>query len=69
MNNINIYNNNLSKVLFILEKDDSIGYDLSTHCDIEKLSFLPNEKEVLFLPFSSFAIKEINEINWHNDKI
>ena len=69
LKNINIYNNNLSKVLFILEKDDSIGYDLSTHCDIEKLSFLPNEKEVLFLPFSSFAIKEINEINWHNDKI
>ena len=35
--------NDLNKVLFILEKDDNIDYDLSTHGDIEKLSFYPNE--------------------------
>ena len=52
----------LSKVLFILEKDDSIGYNLSTHGDIEKISFIPDEKEVLFFPFSSFEIKDIKEI-------
>ena len=37
-----------------------MDYSLSTHADIEKISFYPNEKEVLFFPFSSFEIKEIN---------
>ena len=62
-------NKNISKVLFILEKDDIIGYNLSTHGDIEKISFYPNEKEVLFFPFSSFEIKNINEIYLKNEKI
>ena len=62
-------NKNISKVLFILEKDDNIGYNLSTHGDIEKISFYPNEKEVLFFPFSSFEIKNINEIYLKNEKI
>ena len=62
-------NNNLSKVLFILEKDENIGYNLSTHGDIEKISFYPNEKEVLFFPFSSFEIKNIKEINFNNENI
>ena len=47
-------NNNLFKVLYILEKDDNIDYNLSTHGDIENLSCFPNEKEVLFFPFSTF---------------
>ena len=62
-------NKNISKVLFILEKDDNIGYNLSTHGDIEKISFFPNEKEVLFFPFSSFEIKNINETYLKNEKI
>ena len=53
--------NDLSKVLFILEKDNNVGYNLSTHGDIEKISFYPKEKEVLFFPFSSFEIKAIKE--------
>ena len=57
-NNDNI---NLCKVLFVLEKDDNIEYNLSTHADIEKLSFFPGEREVLFFPFSSFEIKDIKE--------
>ena len=61
-------NPNLSKVLFILEKDDNIGYNLSTHGDIEKISYFPNEKEVLFFPFSSFEIKEIKDINIGKEK-
>jgi len=61
-------NKNLSKVLYILEKDDSIGYNLSTHGDIEKISSIPSEKEVLFFPFSSFEIKEIKEINIGKEK-
>ena len=58
----------LSKVLFILEKDDNIGYNLSTHGDIEKISFIPNEKEVLFFPFSSFEIKDIKETDIGTEK-
>ena len=54
---------NLSKVLYILENDNNLGYNLSTHGDIEEISFYPNEKEVLFFPFSSFEIQEINPVN------
>ena len=54
---------NSFRVLFILEKDDNIEYNLSTHADIEKISFFPGEKEVLFFPFSSFEIKEIKPVN------
>ena len=56
-------NKNQSLVLFVLEKNDSIDYTLSTHGDIEKFSFYKGEKEVLFFPFSSFEIKDIREIN------
>ena len=60
---------NLSKVLFILEKDDNCGYNLSTHGDIEKISFFPNEREVLFFPFSSFEIKSLEEKYMGKEKI
>ena len=50
---------NLSKVLFIIEKDEIMNYSLSTHSDIENISKYPSEKEVLFFPYSSFEIKEI----------
>ena len=50
---------NLPKILFILENDKNERYNLSTHGDIEKISCYPNEKEVLFFPFSSFEIKDI----------
>ena len=59
---------NLSEVLFILEKDDNLDYNLSTHGDIEKISYFSNEKEVLFFPFSSFEIKELKEIDIGNEK-
>ena len=60
---------NLSKVLFVLEKDDNCGYNLSTHGDIEKISFFPNEREVLFFPFSSFEIKSLEEKYIGKEKI
>ena len=60
---IDYYSQNLSKkfgkVLFILEREINIDYNLSTHVDVGKLSLLPNEREVLFFPFSSFEIKTI----------
>ena len=68
LNSIN-NNNNLEKVLFILDKDDTIDHNNSSHADIEKISFYPNEKEVLFFPFSSFEIKSIQIIKLNNEKI
>ena len=59
---------NLSKVLFVLEKDDNTENNLSTHADIEKLSFFPDEREVLFFPFSSFEIKNIKETIIGNER-
>ena len=52
-----INNDNLNKVLYIVENDSELDYNLATHGDIENISFYPNEKEVLFFPFSSFEIK------------
>ena len=59
--------NGLVKVLFILEKNEDIDYSLSTHADIEKISYYPNEKEVLFFPFSSFEIQEVQQKNINNE--
>ena len=66
--NINDSNKSFNKVLFVLEKNNNIDYNLSTHIDIEKISF-ENDKKVLFLPFSSFEINEIKEININNKKV
>ena len=52
----------LKKVLYTLEKDINLDYSLSTHADIEKISCIPTEREVLFFPFSSFEIKSLQEI-------
>ena len=59
---------NLKKVLYILEKDDKIDYSLSTHSDIENISIYPYEKEVLFFPFSSFEIIKINDLDIGEEK-
>ena len=54
--------------IMVFDKDSEIDYILASHSDIEKISFYPNEKEVLFFPFSSFEIKEIKEINKEKKK-
>ena len=64
----NKFKSTKSKVLYILEKDETLGYNLSTHGDIEEISFLTYEKEVLFFPFSSFEIKNIEEVEFKNKK-
>ena len=51
-----------------MEKDDNLKYDLATHADIEKISYLPSEQEVLFFPFSSFEIKDIKEKELNKDE-
>jgi len=67
--NIKTENENLFKVVYILEKDDKIDYSLSTHCDMENISIHPKDKEVLFFPFSCFEIKCINETIYNNEKM
>ena len=62
-------NKNLLNVLFILEKDDNMDYNLMTHCDMETVSLYPKEGEVLFFPFSCFEIKDIKEMKIYNEKI
>ena len=52
---------NFSKVLFILEKDGNLDYNLATHCDLEKISYFKEQRQVLFFPFSSFGINKIKE--------
>ena len=52
----------LKKVLYTLEKDKNLDYSLSTHADIQEISCIPTEREVLFFPFSSFEIKSLQEI-------
>ena len=68
LNHDNNFDEKLSKVLFILKKDDTLEYSLLTHADIEQLSFYPREKEVLFFPFSSFEIQKIEEKNINGEK-
>ena len=60
-------NENISRVLFKLEKKVN-DYNLSTHGDISKLSVYPDEEEVLFFPFSTFAIKNMKETIIENEK-
>ena len=60
----NNYSNNLYNVLFILDKCENNNYPVS-NIDMGNISFFPLEKEVLFVPFSSFEIESIkdNKIN------
>ena len=62
-------NKNLSSVLYILEKNDNLDDNLVSCSDMEKLSFYPNEEEVLFFPFSSFIIKDIKETSFNDKKL
>jgi len=64
-----INNDKISKVCFILEKDDNINYNYFTHFEPEQISIYPGEDEVIFFPFSAFEIKEFKETNFHGEKI
>ena len=54
-------NPDLLNVFFILEKEENLNYNLSTHGDIEKISYFPSEKEVLFFPFSTFEVIDVDD--------
>jgi len=54
-------NNEISPVLYILEKDNNIDESLLTNVYCGKISAFKKEEEILFLPFSCFEIKDIRE--------
>ena len=61
MNKINNNDQNLLKVLIKLEKEEKLDYNLSTYADIKNVSLFPIKREVLFFPFSSFEIINIDD--------
>ena len=61
--------NEYTDVIFILEIEKNLDFNLFSLCYIEKYSFYPNEKEVLVFPFSSFEIKDVKEVNFNGRKI
>ena len=58
-----------SKVLFVLEKEDNLSYGSSTYCDIEKISYFSDQKEVLFFPFSPFEVRNIKKVYLNREDI
>ena len=58
----------LFRVLYIIEKNDKLEYNLATHSDIEELALIKDEREILFFPFSSFEVKKIKVINIDKEK-
>ena len=48
--------NTMKRVLFILKSNKKENTIFNTHADIEKYSFFPKEKEILFFPYSCFDI-------------
>ena len=64
----NLNDTNLRKVFFVLEKNNN-EYSLSSHADIEEISFHRNEKEVLFFPFSAFEIIDIEDAIINNENV
>jgi len=52
--------------MLTIVRDEDQQYDLFTQADIEEISCFPEEKEVLFFPFSAFGI---NKFSYESDKI
>jgi len=58
-NKTNYEKDNLVPVFFHLIKKEDINKSLYSHINIRKISKFPKEKEVLFLPFTSFEILSV----------
>ena len=59
INKAQIYIRYGRNTLLFLNMTTNNEFDLKTHADIEEFSFYPNEKQVLFFPFSAFGFKDI----------
>ena len=53
-------------IVFILKKNNNILNKYSSNADIEHLSKFPDEKEVLFFPYTTFCLKNIYEKKHEN---
>ena len=61
-NKSNYEKNNLVPVFFHLIKKEDIKESLYSHIKVDNISFYPNEKEILFLPFTCFEILSVTPI-------
>ena len=61
------YNESCYRVVFYLKNNDSIYNKYSSNADIENLSVIKNEKEVLFFPYTTFCLKNIYKGEYDNE--
>ena len=59
---------NFYRVIFILKNNSEILNKYSSNADLENLSAIPSEKEVLFFPYTTFCLKNIFEKIEENQK-
>ena len=59
-------NNNCYRIVFILKNNKGIDNKYSSNADIENLSVIEIEKEVLFFPYTTFCLKNIFEGEYDN---
>ena len=60
-------NESCYRVVFYLKNNDSIYNKYSSNADIENLSVIKNEKEVLFFPYTAFCLKNIYKGEYDNE--
>ena len=69
-NNINKFlgktDKNYYGVVYVLKNNKSILNKYSSNADIEFLSIYPEEKEVLFFPYTTFCLNDIREEKYEN---
>ena len=53
-------------IIFLLKNNKNIAKNYSSNADIECLSKYPDEKEVLFFPYTTFCLKNIYEQKYEN---
>lgn len=54
------------RIVFILKNNSTLSKKYSSNADIEYLSKFPDEKEVLFFPYTTFCLKNIYEKKYEN---
>ena len=59
----------MKRVLFILNSKNDKNDLFNTHANIQKVSFIKKEREILFFPFSCFEIIEISEKKINDEEI
>ena len=59
---------NQNYVLYEIEKGNYIDHKNASNSYIQEFSYFKNEKEILFFPFSSFEVGEINALEYKTKK-